>query len=364
MDVARDPELGRFVAAGDLRAAGAWLVEHYARDVISLCRAMVRPKDAADDLAQDTFSAAFAALAGFRQDASARTWLLSIARNRCIDHLRRARRAPFDDWGDEGDADDYQHPGPLHADVMLTREDLSAALEQLDESERALVVLRFRHGLEYPELADVFGVKQGTVRMRLSRALSRMRAALEARDAEVQTLVAAADFGEAEELAATPTVAPARERASLPRAAVAPAPALAPSARAAPAPAPAPQAAPAPAAPPPALGAPPPPPAPGAARPPAAGGAPPPGFAPPPQASRGYGAPPPPAAAPPPARQRAGFFSRLWHWLSSGSDAPASAAAPPAPAPAASAALSFDDEPTGALEAKLSEMAARLPGPR
>lgn len=59
---------------------------------------------------------------------------------------------------------------------------MESALAELGEADRALVVLRYRNGLELAELAEAFGLREGTVRMRLSRALARMRAALEARE--------------------------------------------------------------------------------------------------------------------------------------------------------------------------------------
>src|SRR5262249_50533911 len=58
------------------------------------------------------------------------------------------------------------------------REDAERAMAALGESERALVVLHFGHGVGYPELADAFGIGQGAARMRVSRALARMRDAL------------------------------------------------------------------------------------------------------------------------------------------------------------------------------------------
>jgi RNA polymerase sigma factor (sigma-70 family) len=337
VDPARDVELVDYLAQGDLRAAGSWLVDRHARDVISLCRAMVRPRDAADDLAQDTFSAAFAALEGFRRDASARTWLLAIARNRCIDHLRREQRAPFDDFQSDEAPDDHAHPGPLPPDVLLTRDDVTAALARLGESERALVVLRFRHGLEYPELADVFGVRQGTVRMRLSRALACMRQVLESRE---QSAAHVAAF---EEAASTPTMQ--RGRAPMPPAAAA-APRSPTSTGGAP---------------PAGFGGPPPPPlaAPAPARPMSAAAPERARAAPPPTRSTSAPAPgAPPAAMAPPART-AGFFGRLWHWLRSGSDSPPAER----PAPTLDGPLPFDDEPSPQLAAKLAAMAARLSRP-
>lgn len=178
-----DATFRQHLASGDVRRAAEWLVRNLADDVLGLCVAMVRDRSAAEDLAQDVFGRAFSSLPEFRGEASVRTWLLTIARNRCIDHLRRVRRdpwagAPADDAGPDAQPDD----APLPPERLLHRDDIEAALDALSEGERALVILRYRHGLEYEELASAFGLKEGTVRMRISRALGRMREALLARE--------------------------------------------------------------------------------------------------------------------------------------------------------------------------------------
>ena len=211
-----DRRLGALVAAGQTREAARWLVETMATDVLAFCRAMVRDRATAEDLAQDTFQRAFASLERFRGEASVRTWVLAIARNRCLDHLRRSGRSPYA-LDDDGASDQRAvDPAPLAPDLLARRASVEQALASLDETARALIVLRFRHGLGYPELAEAFGVKQGTVRMRVSRALATMRAALEAPSA-----------GQA------PTRAPAQRSAGLPPPA---APAAAPAPRAGPPP--------------------------------------------------------------------------------------------------------------------------------
>jgi RNA polymerase sigma-70 factor (ECF subfamily) len=165
---------------GDHRAAATWLVRAHAGDVLSLCRAIVRDATTAEDLAQDTFASAFGGLAGLRLESSPRTWLLAIARHRCIDHLRRSKRAPYAIAPDVELVELHPDDGaPLGPELLQRRDDVVRALEVLDEPSRALVMLRFRHGLEYDELAEVFGQKEGTIRMRLSRALARMRQELE-----------------------------------------------------------------------------------------------------------------------------------------------------------------------------------------
>ena len=170
-------ELARLIARGDRRRAAALLVREHAPAVFALCRAMVRDPRLAEDLSQDAFTRAFGALDGFRGEASPRTWLLAIARNRCLDHLVRARRAP---WAghDDAEPDDHAADEPPPFDLLSRREDAERAMAVLGESERALVVLHFGHGVGYLELADSFGLREGAVRMRISRALAKMREAL------------------------------------------------------------------------------------------------------------------------------------------------------------------------------------------
>ncbi len=139
---------------------------------------MVRDESAAEDLAQDAFSRAFSGLSDYRAEASPRTWLMTIARHRCIDHLRRQQVQP---WSipEEPDTEDAPDVGPLPATLLTNRELVLRGLDALDESHRALVILRYRHGMDYAELASAFGLKVGTVRMRVSRALAKMRSTIE-----------------------------------------------------------------------------------------------------------------------------------------------------------------------------------------
>lgn len=218
------------LAQGDHRAAGTWLVRTYAEDVLALCRAMVRDATWAEDLTQDVFGKALGALASFRGDASARTWLRTIARNTCLDALKRESRRPWDLEDEETPAEAVD-PRPIPQELLSQHAAVARALAALDEASRALVVLRFQHDLGYPELAEAFGIKEGTARMRISRALARMREAL--------------------------APVPLAGAAPAPRAAPMPPPAAAPPAPGAPAPG-----APAPASIPASGGAPPPPPAP------------------------------------------------------------------------------------------------------
>jgi RNA polymerase sigma-70 factor (ECF subfamily) len=178
-------DVQRWIHAGELRRAASSLVVAYGPDVLATCIAMLRDRVAAEDVTQEVFGDALRALATFRGDSSPRTWLLSIARNRCVDYLRARKRDPWGGAIDESTADPDAHPdeGALGGEWLADRSLVMRALEELAEGDRALVVLRFRNGLDYGELASAFGLREGTVRMRISRALARMRQVLE-RDEE------------------------------------------------------------------------------------------------------------------------------------------------------------------------------------
>src|ERR1700722_9197185 len=108
-----------WIERGELRRAASSLVVAYGSDVLSTCIAMVRDRAAAEDVTQEVFGDAVRALATFRGESSPRTWLLSIARNRCIDYLRARKRDPWGRAGgaggalDEREADPGAHPDQL-----------------------------------------------------------------------------------------------------------------------------------------------------------------------------------------------------------------------------------------------------------
>ena len=86
-----EQELIRQAGQGDESAFEA-LVKAYEKPVYNLCLRMCGDRDEAFDLSQDTFIKAWHAIALFQGDSKFQTWLLRIASNTCIDHLRRKKR--------------------------------------------------------------------------------------------------------------------------------------------------------------------------------------------------------------------------------------------------------------------------------
>jgi len=129
----------------------------------------------AEDLTQETLERAFRAWARYDPSrASARTWLLAIARNLLIDHFRASVNRHTLTLDDE--------PGlaatRVEPDLGLDP-DLAAALARLPEREREIIALRFGGDLSGPEIAALTGLSLANVQQILSRSLRRLRADLE-----------------------------------------------------------------------------------------------------------------------------------------------------------------------------------------
>ena len=158
--------------AGDGDALEAFVEAAYGQ-VWQLCGSLV-DEQSADDLAQETFIRAVRTLPRFRGDASARTWLLAIARHACTDELRaRGRRRRRDaSLVVSATADERTAPD---AGEEIGVADL---VRQLDPDRRAAFVLTQMLGLSYEETAQVCECPVGTIRSRVARARSDLLALL------------------------------------------------------------------------------------------------------------------------------------------------------------------------------------------
>jgi RNA polymerase sigma factor (sigma-70 family) len=135
----------------------------------------------AEDLTQQTFERALRAWGRYDPErASVATWLLVIARNLLVDHLRSSRRARERPLDDAPAHDPALAAAPDRHDLGLPPE-LERALMELGDRERELIALRFGSDLSCPEIAALTGLTLANVQQILSRSLRRMRAGLEGR---------------------------------------------------------------------------------------------------------------------------------------------------------------------------------------
>ncbi len=157
------------------------LVLRYQELVYNLAYRMLGDGEAAADVAQDAFVAAYKGLGGFR-DGSFKSWLLRIASNACYDELRRRQRRrslSLDELTDAEEAPvEFSDAADGPEELALRREMLEhiqSGLLVLPPDQRLAVVLSDVQGLAYEEIAQVAKCSVGTVKSRLSRGRARLR---------------------------------------------------------------------------------------------------------------------------------------------------------------------------------------------
>lgn len=140
-----------------------------ASSLASYANGMLRDRHAAEDAVQQAFLELARSASGLQGNGrSLRAWLFRSVRFNCLDELRRRKRRPeepTEHLPDEGIVGDAHLPDPA----------LAAALMQLTEKQRSLVVLRYVSELTPGEIAEVEGVPRTTVYAALARAERRLR---------------------------------------------------------------------------------------------------------------------------------------------------------------------------------------------
>lgn len=137
--------------------------------------------DQAHDVAQDAFVHAYTKLASFRGESAFYSWLFRIAMNAAVSRKRRDRRmsasldAARENAGHEP-TDDHPNSEPSHSMEVSERQALvRAALAELSEEYRTVLVLKEMEDMRYEEIAEIVGCPIGTVRSRIHRARSELR---------------------------------------------------------------------------------------------------------------------------------------------------------------------------------------------
>lgn len=136
-----------------------------------------------DDLTQEAFLKAYRNIDSFRGDSSLYTWVYRIARNVCLDAMRRRKfRGQFIfDWFKSPDADN-DFPDPSGSDVAENHDTkywIDKALSVLPEEFRSVLVFREIQDLSYEEISVIMEIPEGTVKSRLFKARKLMREQLE-----------------------------------------------------------------------------------------------------------------------------------------------------------------------------------------
>jgi RNA polymerase sigma-70 factor (ECF subfamily) len=147
-------------------------------------RAMLGDRAAADDLVQDTLERAWSRFAQWRAGSDLRAWLFGIMHNLRVDQLRRGSLPTH-----SLDDDACEVPTRPTQSDRLEVMDLEAALRQLPDDQREVLLLVALEEMSYDEIAVALGIPIGTVMSRLSRGRERLRQIMEGRQPGVNLRV-------------------------------------------------------------------------------------------------------------------------------------------------------------------------------
>lgn len=176
-----DSELFARAQRGDT-AAYEEIVQRYQQVAFRTAYVITGSAAEAEDAAQDGFIKAYRALGRFRAGADPRPWLLRIVANEARNRVRSTgRRHGLELRLAEGFRKGDAAPSPEAAAIDSEgRERLLGLVNGLDEEDRNVIAMRYLLELNGEETAAALGVPEGTVKSRLSRALARLRARMEA----------------------------------------------------------------------------------------------------------------------------------------------------------------------------------------
>lgn len=186
-----DDELLDCFSAGQA-AAFSVLLQRYQMPIYNFIARTVHDQDAAADLLQDVFTRVIQSSDGFKKDSKFSTWLYAIARNLCIDHMRRMKHrrhasldAPTNGVQESGAGSAWVERMAGHSpdlDREAAGKDLRARIAQavtgLPDEQREVFLMRQIQQLPFAEIAIVVGASENTVKSRMRYALERLQEAL------------------------------------------------------------------------------------------------------------------------------------------------------------------------------------------
>ena len=172
-----DPDKGYFKKArqGDQKAF-KWLFDKYKGKVVSYMFYLTRDKMAAEDIAQEVFLKVFRFRESFDENSKFSSWLWAIARNACLDHLRRKKEVLLDDRISEDreislveSIEDVVE----NAEIQLINESenqrIKECMNQLTVSQKEALLLRTFSELSYEEIATQLKVSLSSVKSLINR---------------------------------------------------------------------------------------------------------------------------------------------------------------------------------------------------
>ena len=172
-----DVELGRELKSGKQEAFGE-AVERFIRPIYSICLKCLRDPVEAQDATQDVFLRMYKGINTFDPEKPLSSWLFRIAYNRCIDYLKKRGKNLEIAMQDVESVTYDSHP-PLDSESTEPMKALMwAAVDELNETHRLIILFKYRFNMKNGEIAEVFSITENNLRVKLYRAKQELRSAV------------------------------------------------------------------------------------------------------------------------------------------------------------------------------------------
>ncbi|WP_340199198.1 RNA polymerase sigma factor [Ascidiimonas sp. W6] len=168
--------------------AFAFLLRKYKDLVFSIALKLLRDREEAEDIAQEIFIKAYRSLHKYKGDSKFSTWLYRIAYNSCLDKIKLSKRFSFIKKGEDNN---LQIPN-LEIEVLedLECEDrkrlIKAAIASLGKEDQTLIMLYYYEDLSLIEIAEITGLKENTIKVRLHRSRGKLAHLLKGHEATLK----------------------------------------------------------------------------------------------------------------------------------------------------------------------------------
>ncbi len=172
--------------SGDTQSFNRLVVAHRERALILATR-LLRNRQEAEDVVQDSFLKAWEELPRFRSECAFSSWVFRIVYNLSLNHMRRRKMwAVFrntDEWGEDEDLfQNVPSDNPIPDEIVMLKErkaQLKAALEKLSPKQRSVFIMRHEEELSNQEIASLTGKTVGSVKANFSFAVARLKTMIE-----------------------------------------------------------------------------------------------------------------------------------------------------------------------------------------
>lgn len=140
------------------------IVEDYGNKLLKTCYLILRDREEAEDVVQETFTKVFRKMGTFREESGLYTWIYTIALNISRDRLRKKRYILTLEDELVGNTD-----VETHVEMSIDREILRKGIFEMNSLYREVLVLFYFEGLSIKEISNLLNEKEGTIKSKLSR---------------------------------------------------------------------------------------------------------------------------------------------------------------------------------------------------